>query len=47
MLRVKRFTMINGYLRPFSNYDEVQLVSIAILVRAEPCLIRQSRRWRP
>ncbi len=35
MVRVKRSTLGNAYLRPFSNYDEVQLVSIAILVRPE------------
>jgi hypothetical protein len=27
--------MVNGYLRPFPNYGEVQLLSTAILVRPE------------
>jgi len=39
MVRVRRFTMVNAYLRPFSNYDEVQLMSITILLRPEPCVI--------
>jgi len=38
MVRVKRSTLGNAYLRPFSNYDEVQLVSIAFLVGPEPCV---------
>src|SRR5258708_25748404 len=35
MVRVQRLTMVNAYLRPFPNYEEVPLVSIAILVRPE------------
>jgi hypothetical protein len=35
MVRAKRFTMVNAYLRPFPNYYGVPLVSIAILVRPE------------
>jgi hypothetical protein len=38
MVRVQRLTMVNEYLRPFSNYGQVQLVSIAILVRLETCV---------
>jgi hypothetical protein len=37
-VRVKRFTRENAYLQPFPNYDEVQPVSIALLVRPEPCV---------
>ena len=35
MVRVQYFIMINEYLRLFPHYDEVQLLSIAILVRRE------------
>jgi hypothetical protein len=37
-MSVKRFTRVNAYLRLFPNYDEVQLLSIAILIGLEPSL---------
>ena len=35
MVRVKRFTKGNAYLRSFPNYQAVQLLSITLLVRPE------------
>jgi hypothetical protein len=45
MERVQLLTMVNAYLRPFPNYKEVPLVSIAILVRPELRVTFGSRLW--